>query len=104
MIQVFGDSSYAVGVSALDKQSDWEIKSELAELMWGRTVMAIAHRLSTVSILIGGVGGWESYRGWTTDYPAFRLQLIFILVAVVKLSRFSFSDDVERSTTFITHL
>jgi ATP-binding cassette subfamily B protein len=35
--------------SALDTQSEKEIQLALSELMRGRTVVAIAHRLSTVS-------------------------------------------------------
>jgi ATP-binding cassette subfamily B protein len=35
--------------SALDSQSEKEIQSALVTLMQGRTVLAIAHRLSTLS-------------------------------------------------------
>jgi ATP-binding cassette subfamily B protein len=35
--------------SALDSESEMEIQSALAELMRGRTVLAVAHRLSTLS-------------------------------------------------------
>lgn len=49
MIRVLWDSSYVVGVSALDRQLEREIKLGLSELMRERTVVAIAHRLSTVA-------------------------------------------------------
>lgn len=38
-----------VGVSTLDARSEWDIQLALSELMRRRTVVAIAHRLSTVS-------------------------------------------------------
>lgn len=49
MIRVLWDSSYVVGVSTLDRRSEQEIKLGLLELVRGRTVVATAHRLSTVA-------------------------------------------------------
>ncbi|MDB5742222.1 MAG: transporter, partial [Polaromonas sp.] len=46
--------------SALDSESESEIQSALGKLMRGRTVIAVAHRLSTVSsfdrvvVIVGG--------------------------------------------------
>ncbi len=50
--------------SALDAESEEAVQVSLRALMKGRTVMTIAHRLSTMKARERGWGGKEGGGGW----------------------------------------